>query len=561
ATGEGKTLTAVLHAYLGGLTGRGVHVLTFNDYLAHRDSHWMGPIYRFLGLSVGWVGQGMSVAERQAAYGCDITYVTAKEAGFDLLRSHLASEPGQIVHRPFHRAIVDEADSILIDEARVPLVIAGVLGSPEETPYGLADLVNRLDPDEHFETDEYSRNIELTALGIDRVEGLLDCGNLLAAENVALLTGINCALHAKVLLRRDVEYIVRDGRIQLVDELTGRVVEDRHWPDGLQAALEAKEGLKLRPEGRVLSSITLQHFVRLYPNLAGMTATASPAAEELTRTYGMDVVVIPQNRPSIRIDHSDVVFTHREAKHRALVEEIGRVHATGRPILVGTASVMESEELAALLRPSGIEPQILNARNDEMEAAIIAEAGALGAVTISTNMAGRGTDIRLGGADEGNRPDVVALGGLYVIGTNRHESLRIDQQLRGRAGRQGDPGSSRFFISLEDDLIARYGVRNLIPPKLLLERQDQPLDNPVIRREIARAQRIVEGQNVETRKTLYGYSSVLDEQRKIVQQRREDLLLGRAQSHFAELSPGRFQELSTTVDQAVLAEAERQIVL
>ncbi len=561
ATGEGKTLAAVLPAYLGGLSGRGVHVLTFNDYLAHRDSQWMGPIYRFLGLSVGWVEEGMGIAERQTAYGCDITYVTAKEAGFDLLRSHLAAEPEQIVHRPFHLAIVDEADSILIDEARVPMVIAGVLGSPEETPYGLAELVDRLDPGEDFATDEYSRNIELTAIGFDRAEKLLDCGNLLAAENLALLTGINCALHAKVLLRRDVDYIVRDGRIQLVDELTGRVVEDRHWPDGLQAALEAKEGLKLRPEGRVLSSITLQHFVRLYPKLAGMTATASPAAEELTRTYGIKVVVIPQNRPSIRIDHLDVVFTHRPAKHRALVEEIGSVHATGRPILVGTASVKESEELAALLRQSGIEVQVLNARNDEMEAAIIAEAGVLGAVTISTNMAGRGTDIRLGGAAEANREEVVALGGLYVIGTNRHESLRIDQQLRGRAGRQGDPGDSRFFISLEDDLILRYGVRNLIPPKLLPKEQNEPLDNPVIRREIARAQRIVEGQNVETRKTLYGYSSVLDEQRKIVQQRREDLLLGRAQSRFAKLSPGRFQELASTVDQAVLAEAERRIVL
>jgi len=561
ATGEGKTLTAVLPAYLGALSGRGVHVLTFNDYLAHRDSQWMGPIYRFLGLTVGWVGEDMGVADRQAAYGCDITYVTAKEAGFDLLRSHLAAEPEQIVHRPFHLAIVDEADSILIDEARVPLVIAGVLGSPEETPYGLAELVDRLDPDEHFDTDEYSRNIELTAVGIDRVEGLLSCGNLLAAENLALLTGINCALHAKVLLRRDVDYIVRDGRIQLVDELTGRVVEDRHWPDGLQAALEAKEGLKLRPEGRVLSSITVQHFVRLYPRLAGMTATASPAAEELTRTYGMNVVVIPQNRPSSRIDHPDVIFTHRPAKHRALVEEIGRVHVTRRPILVGTASVKESEELAALLGQSGIEPQVLNARNDEMEAAIIAEAGALSAVTISTNMAGRGTDIRLGGADEGDREEVVALGGLYVIGTNRHESLRIDQQLRGRAGRQGDPGSSCFFISLQDDLIVRYGVRNLIPPKLLPKEQDEPLDNPVIRREIARAQRIVEGQNVETRKTLYGYSSVLEEQRKVVQWRREDLLLGRAKSRLAKLSPSRFEELSSTVEKDLLAEAERRILL
>ena len=561
ATGEGKTLAAVLPAYLGGLTHRGVHLLTFNDYLARRDAEWMGPIYRFLGLSVGWVGEGMSPVERQAAYAYDITYVTAKEAGFDLLRSCLASEPEDIVHRPFHLAIVDEADSILIDEARVPLVIAGSLGPPEETPYSLAEIVDRLDPDQHFATDEYCRNIELTAVGIDRVEELLDCGNLLATENLALLTGVNCSLHAKVLLRRDVDYIVREGRIQLVDEFTGRVVEDRHWPDGLQAALEAKEGLKLRPEGRVLGSITLQHFVRLYPRVAGMTATASPAADELTRTYGIEVVVIPQNRESIRIDHADEVFTHQSAKHRALAEEIEKVHATRRPILVGTASVKESEELAALLRQSGVETQILNARNDAMEAAIIAEAGALGAVTISTNMAGRGTDIRLGGADEGSREEVVALGGLYVIGTNRHESLRIDEQLKGRAGRQGDPGSSRFFISLEDDLIVRYGVRNLIPPKLLPKEQDKPLDNPVIRREIARAQRIVEGQNVETRKTLYGYSSVLEEQRRIVQKRREDLLLGRVAGRFVELSPGRFEELSAAVSEEVLAEAEKRILL
>ena len=561
ATGEGKTLTAVLPAYLGGLTGRGVHVLTFNDYLARRDAEWMGPIYRFLGLSVGWVKEGMGPVERRRAYSCDVTYVTAKEAGFDLLRSHLTADHEEIVHRPFHLAIIDEADSILVDEARVPLVIAGVWGCPEETPHDLAELVDRLDPDVDFAPDEYSRNIELTAAGIDRIEALLECGNLLAAENLGLLTGIHCALHAKVLLRRDVDYIVRDGRIELVDELTGRVAEDRHWPDGLQAALEAKEGLRLRPEGRILSSITLQHFIRLYPKLAGMTATASPAAAELSRTYGLDVVVLPQNRESIRIDRADVVFTHRSAKHRALVEEIGRVHATGRPILVGTASVKESEELADLLRRSGIETQILNARNDEMEAAIIAEAGALGAVTISTNMAGRGTDIRLGGADEVDRDEVVALGGLYVIGTNRHESLRIDQQLRGRAGRQGDPGSTRFFISLEDDLIVRYGVRNLIPPKLLPEEQDEPLDNPIIRREIARAQRIVEGQNVETRKTLFGYSSVLEEQRKIVQRRREDLLLGRAAGRLEKLSPGRFEELSASVDSDVLVEAERRILL
>ncbi len=564
ATGEGKTLAAVMPAYMAGLSGKGVHVLTFNDYLARRDAEWMGPIYRFLGSSVGWVEEGMSVRDRRAAYACDVTYVTAKEAGFDLLREHLAREPEEIVHRRYHMAIVDEADSILIDEARVPLVIAGRAadaGLPDASAVGIAELVHGLERGRDWATDEYERNVELTDDGIARVESLLDCGNLLSSANLELLTEINCALHATHLLHRDVDYIVREGRIRLVDEFTGRVVEDRHWPDGLQAALEAKEKLERRPGGRILSSITLQDYLRLYPRLSGMTATARPAAGELKSGYGLDVVVIPPNRPSIRLDEPDHVFTHRAAKHDALVAEIARIHASGRPILVGTASVEESEELAGLLREAGVHCQVLNARNDAKEAAIVAEAGALGAVTISTNMAGRGTDIKLGGAAEQDHDAVVDHGALCVIGTNRHESLRIDQQLRGRAGRQGDPGTSRFFVSLEDPLIVRYGVNDLIPAKLYPRPQQEALDNPFIRHEIARAQRIIEGQNAEIRNTLNHYSKLLEEQRRAIHLELREWLERRAPSRLRERSSEHYQRLAKDLGEDYLAEAERRIVL
>ncbi len=576
ATGEGKTLAAVMPAYLAGLAGQGVHLLTFNDYLAQRDAEWMGPIYRFLGLSVGWVGEATSSSDRREAYGCDVTYVTAKEAGFDLLRERLAQEGDQLVHRPFHFAIVDEADSILVDEARVPLVIAGRAGgagragvadragTADLSAAGIAELVHGLERSRDWATDEYERNVELTDAGIARLESLLDCGNLLSTANLELLTEINCALHATHLLHRDVDYIVRDGRIQLVDEFTGRVVEDRHWPDGLQAALEAKERLERRPEGRILSSITLQDFLRLYPRLAGMTATARPAAEELKSCYGLDVVVIPPNRTSIRLDKPDHVFTDRAAKHAALVAEIARVHESGRPILVGTGSVEESEELAALLGEADVGCEILNARNDEKEAAIVAEAGALGAVTISTNMAGRGTDIKLGGASEQDRATVVELGGLYVVGTNRHESLRIDRQLRGRAGRQGDPGTSRFFVSLEDPLIVRYGVNDLIPAKLYPSPQDAPLDNPFVRHEIARAQRIIEGQNTEIRRTLHHYSKLLEEQRQEIYRERRAWLERRAPSRLLELtesSKERYEGLVAEFGQRTALDAERRLTM
>ncbi len=510
-TGEGKTLAAVLPTYVHALAGRGAHVLTFNDYLARRDARWMGPVYRYLGLSVGHVQEDMPAAERRRAYAADVTYVTAKEAGFDFLRDGLAQDPTDLVQRPFHHAIVDEADSLMIDEARVPLVLAGSTAPTESAAQKMVGVVGELELGPDYALDEYGRNVGLTDRGLARAEELIGCGSLVDCGNFELLADLNCALHAAGLLRCDVDYILRDGEVKLVDEFTGRVVEDRHWPDGLQAAIEAKEDVTRRPDGRVLGSITLQHFLRLYPGLSGMTGTASPAADEFREFYDLDVVVIPTHQPCIRMDEPDVVFADKQSKHEALLEEIRRVHKTGRPILVGTSSVEESENLAAALLDAGVIVRVLNARTDEAEARIVADAGTIGAVTISTNMAGRGTDIRLGGPREEHRDAVVALGGLYVIGTNRHESLRIDRQLRGRAGRQGDPGTSRFFVSLEDDLLSRFGIDRTIPPKLF-------------RREIDRVQRIVEEQNFETRRTLHDYSSQIDVQRKIVATHRRDVL-------------------------------------
>ncbi len=561
-TGEGKTLAAVAPACLNAGAGRGVHVLTFNDYLARRDAAWMGPIYRFLGLSVGAVQEGMSVDARRAAYAADVTYATAKEAGFDFLRDGLCRTPDDLVHRPFNFAIVDEADSILIDEARVPLVIAGERPGSQTSPYRIAEVVAALAEAEDWETDENRRNVSLTERGVDRVEAALRCGDLYAAENYLLLIEVNQALHSRALLRRDVDYIVRDGRIELVDEFTGRVMDDRRWPDGLQAALESKEGLPIQPGGRILGSITLQHFLEHYPRLSGMTATARPAAEELEGFYGVKVVPIPPNRPCVREDMPDMIFTHKDAKRRALIAEIERVNMTGRPVLVGTSSVEESESLARKLGEVGVACRVLNAKNDEAEAEIIAEAGAIAAVTISTNMAGRGTDIRLGGAGEGERERVVALGGLYVIGTNRHESRRIDDQLRGRAGRQGDPGTSRFFVSLEDDLMARFGIDHLIPPKIRPTPQDEPIEHPAVRHEVERLQRIVEGQNYEIRKTLWRYSSLVEGQRRALQDWRMGALMGEAELGLcAERLPERYAELRDRFGEEIPREAERAITL
>ena len=410
-TGEGKTLAAVAPVALNALSGHGVHVLTYNDYLARRDAAWMGPIYERLGLSVAHVEEGLSTAERQRAYRSDVIYLTVKEAGFDYLRDGLCFDRDLQVHRPFHLALVDEADSILVDEARIPLVIAGTLEDKGIDLERLADLARRLQRGVDYDTDEYAYNISLTERGGHRAEEILGCGNLFAAESVRLQAEVRNALHAEALLRRDVDYIVRGGRIELVDELTGRVAEDRQWPDGLQAALEAKEGLARQPEGKIFGSITVQHFLRKYPRLCGMTATARPAAVELAEVYGLEVVPVATHRPCVRVDHPDVIHVSRQTKGRALLAEIAKTHATGRPVLVGTVSVEESERLAADLERTGIACRVLNARNDAEEAEIVAAAGAPGAVTISTNMAGRGTDIRLGGADESRREAVVALAG------------------------------------------------------------------------------------------------------------------------------------------------------
>ena len=561
-TGEGKTLAAVLPAYLNSLNEKGVHVLTFNDYLARRDAGWMGPIYQFLGLSVGFVQEGMSIEERQKAYASDITYITAKEAGFDFLRGQRCLRKEDLVHRSFHFAIVDEADSILIDEARVPLVIAGEISPPQANPYDLARLVRSFNKDADYYHDEYSRDVNFTDTGIDRLEKHLGCGNLHDLKNNQLLSALNLALQAEFLLHRDIDYIIREGKVELVDEFTGRVADNRRWPYGLQTAIEAKEMLEIQPEGMILGSITLQHFLKLYPKIAGMTATAKTSGEELETFYQLKVVEIPPNRPCIRIDHPDIVFTHKEAKTQALIREIVQTHTIGCPILVGTASVEESEQLAQVLRQTGVGCSVLNAKNDEVEAAIVAEAGALNAVTISTNMAGRGTDIRLGGKNQENHDEVVALGGLVVIGTNRHESRRIDNQLRGRAGRQGDPGSSRFFISMEDDLMGRYKLHELIPSKHLPQKQDAPIGNPIVAREIARAQRIIEGQNFEIRKNLRNYSFFVEEQRKILLQWRSDVLLDKEPlTLLATAEPERYGKLLSTVGGAILKQVEKQITL
>jgi preprotein translocase subunit SecA len=560
-TGEGKTLAAVFPAALRAMPGRGVHVLTYNDYLAARDAEWMGPIYRFLGLTVGYIEQGMATDERRAAYACDVTYATTKEAGFDFLRDQLRLDPRELVQRAFHFAIVDEADSILIDEARVPLVIAGAADEGGQNLYRYAEMVRGLRPGLDYSTDEGWRNVSFNPPGLDRLQRILQCGELHTDENADLLTRLNLALQAEVMLRRDVDYLVRDGQIALIDELTGRVAENRRWPYGLQAAIEAKERLAVQPQGKILNSITLQHFLGQYEHVSGMTGTAQEGAEELYEFYGMKVVVVPPHRPCIRLDQPDRIFLTKAAKHHALVREITRLHASSRPVLVGTASVEESEKLAALLSGSGITCRVLNARNDKAEASIVAEAGALRQVTISTNMAGRGTDIRLGGSDEHQREQVVALGGLCVLGTNRHESRRIDHQLRGRAGRQGDPGETRFFISIEDDLIHRHGIAELVAGAAAAS-EGATLDDPRVGRDIAHVQRVIEGESFEIRRTLRKYSYVLECQRRAMHERRQKLLAGgKFRSLLRDREPEFYETLVGEFGEAVVRNVERQITL
>ncbi|MEK3914214.1 DEAD/DEAH box helicase [Paenibacillus sp. FSL H7-0331] len=521
-TGEGKTLSAVMPAYLNALTGEGVHVLTFNDYLANRDAEWMGPIYRFLGLTVNSVQAGMSLFEKREAYAKDITYVTAKEAGFDYLRDTIALNEADTVHRPFHYVIVDEADSLLLDEARVPLVITGESGSSSDDGIRFAEVARQLEQDEHYDFDEFQRNVYLNEAGSAKAESLLGCGNLYDSHNSHLLTSLNCELHVESLLKKDVDYIVKDGKIELIEEYTGRVAENRYLPDGLQAALAAKEGLQSKAGGKILGMITLQHFISLYPKICGMTATAHASAMEFKDIYALQVVQIPPNRPNIRIDHPHRIYTHKEAKLKALVQEISSVHAKGRPILIGASSVEESDMLAEALAVAGVLCHVLNAKNDAEEADIIAKAGEIGAVTVSTNMAGRGVDIRLGGGNPTQAEVVAMLGGLYVIGTHVNESVRIDDQLRGRSGRQGDPGASVFFISLEDELLLRFGINKAIRAP----RQDEALEESVLRSKIAHIQRVIMGQNFHIRQELNSYSDMVEDQRRILYAERLGILNG-----------------------------------
>ena len=559
-TGEGKTLSAVFPAYFNALAGEGVHILTFNDYLAHRDAQWMGPIYKYLGLSVGYVQDGMNIRERQNAYAADITYLTAKEAGFDYLRDSLCYEEEKTVHRAFNYAIIDEADSILIDEARIPLVIAGAADDYLADTYFMAKIVKKLENGIDFEFDEYARNINLTEVGQKHVEKILKCDNLYAPKKYELLIRLNCALHAEFLLHRDVDYIIRNHKIELIDEFTGRVADKRRWPDGLQAAIEAKENMDIQSQGNVLNSITLQHFIQYYKKICGMTATARSAEEEFRSFYNLHIVVIPPNKTCIRIDHKDVIFATKVQKERAIIDEIITVHKTSRPILVGTQSVEESGVFAKELQDQGVQCAVLNAKRDEYEAQIIAQAGKLNAVTISTNMAGRGTDIRLGGSDEKEKQQVMELGGLYVIGTNKHESPRIDLQLRGRAGRQGDPGASRYYISLEDDLFIKYRLNELLPSDSLPVDSYGKIDNPIIRREVARIQRICEGQNLEIKKTLFKYSTLLEKQRTILFNRRKTIFNNHSNlDFFKHESPKKFTEYNRLIGEDELNNICQQI--
>jgi preprotein translocase subunit SecA len=499
-TGEGKTLATVPAIISYAKEGNGVHVMTVNDYLARRDARWMGPIYEYFGLSVGRIQQGMDIEDRQRAYASDITYATANEVGFDYLRDQLALYPKDQVHRPFAVAVIDEADSLLLDEARVPLVVAGDEWEQAPLVYRVDSLVRCFRRSLHYSVDEYGRNIGLTDPGIQAVENTFGCNNLFAEDNLPLLTAVQNSLHAHALLRRDVDCLVKDGEVKSVDEFKGRIVQERRWPAGLHTAIEVKEGVAPKAQGRILGSITMENLIGLYPKVCGMTGTAATQAEEFRAIYGLEVEAIPTNRPMIRVDHPDVLFRTKQEKEHEVIQEIRHVHQARRPILVGTASVEESERLSASLQD--IPHQVLNARNEEKEAGIIARAGELGAVTISTNMAGRGTDIPLGRG-------VAELGGLYVMGTNRHESRRIDNQLRGRAGRQGDPGGSRFFISLEDDLLVKYGV-----------------DNPRLHYDADSIQRLVEGQNLDNRQFLHKYESVFEGQRQAIQERRQAILVG-----------------------------------
>jgi preprotein translocase subunit SecA len=517
-TGEGKTLVATLPVYLNALAGKGVHVVTVNDYLARRDSQWMGEVYRFLGLTVGSILHGMDDTARREAYHADVTYGTNNEFGFDYLRDNMKFDLADFCQRKFFFAIVDEVDSILIDEARTPLIISG----PAEMSTELYDKVNKIIPhfkvDEHYTLDEKARTLATNDEGVELAERLLDIDNLYDPKNLDYLHHVNQALKAHVLFKRDVDYIVQNGEVVIVDEFTGRTMPGRRFSDGLHQALEAKESVKVAQENQTLASITFQNYFRMYEKLAGMTGTADTEAVEFKKIYNLSVVMIPTHEKMIRDDYADVIYKNAAAKYRAVVREIKQMHEKGRPVLVGTISIDISELISDMLKKEKIEHSVLNAKHHEREAEIIAEAGYKGRVTIATNMAGRGTDIKLG-------PGVADLGGLHILATSRHESRRIDNQLRGRSGRQGDLGSSRFYLSLEDDLLRIFGSDRIsgIMERLGME-EDEPIEHSMISRAIENAQRKVESHNFDIRKHLLEYDDVMNKQREIIYSQRLEVL-------------------------------------
>jgi len=519
-TGEGKTLVATLAAYLNSLEGKGVHIVTVNDYLAKRDAQWMGQIYEFLGLKVGVIVHGLDAAERREAYASDITYGTNNEFGFDYLRDNMAITKDQLVQRELNYAIVDEVDSILIDEARTPLIISGQADKPTELYYTVAKVIPRLKNEEDYSVDEKANVVTLTEEGVAKVERMLGVSNLYDDENIELSHHVNQALRAHVLMKRDRDYVVKDGQVIIVDEFTGRMMFGRRFSEGLHQAIEAKEGVKIERESQTLATITFQNYFRMYNKLAGMTGTAATEEQEFRKIYGLSVVEIPTNEPMIRVDYPDIVYRTEKGKFEAVVEEIVERHSKGQPVLVGTISIEKSEMLSNMLKKRGIPHQVLNAKYHEQEAEIVARAGEKGTVTIATNMAGRGTDIVLG---EGVRE----LGGLHIIGTERHESRRIDNQLRGRAGRQGDPGSSRFYVSLEDDLMRLFGSENImgILDKVGMD-DSMPIEHSMVSRSIESAQKRVESKNFDIRKHVLEYDDVMNQQREVIYEQRRQVLEG-----------------------------------
>ncbi|MGE2716599.1 accessory Sec system translocase SecA2 [Mycolicibacterium litorale] len=563
ATGEGKTLSGAIAAAGYALAGRSVHVITINDYLARRDAEWMGPLIEALGLTVGWITGESTAEERRKAYQCDVTYASVNEIGFDVLRDQLVTDVANLVSPNPDVALIDEADSVLVDEALVPLVLAGT--SHRETPrVELIRMVGELTPGRDYDTDAESRNVHLTDEGARKLEAKLGGIDLYSEEHVGTtLTEVNVALHAHVLLQRDVHYIVRDDAVHLINASRGRIAQLQRWPDGLQAAVEAKEGIATTETGEVLDTITVQALINRYPRVCGMTGTALAAGEQLRQFYKLGVSPIEPNKPNIREDESDRVYVTAAAKIDAIIEHIEEVHRTGQPVLVGTQDVAESEELHEKLVKRGVPAVVLNAKNDAEEARVIAEAGKLGAVTVSTQMAGRGTDIRLGGSDvddhAADHKKVVELGGLHVVGTGRHNTQRLDNQLRGRAGRQGDPGSSVFFSSWEDELVLAHLEPNKRPMqadengRVLTDKATALLDH---------AQRVAEGRLLDVHANTWRYNQLTAQQRAIIVERRDTLLRTEtAREELAELSPKRYAELSEELSEERLTEICRLIML